>query len=448
MQNAMSGVLQKKMAQRGFASNDPRWGVTLQSAGAAIGGAAAAAAVVTAAGITAPAWITAGVTLGLTTAFAYAIDLAIDGIVKWLFNGDGTVSTTGAQGGFNAPFEIKPMSTGGPTWWNIGANVFAGDIWTAARAHVICGKPMYGWCSDSNNVYTVENCVIEGGTNGFCDIALRHPLLDCGAGAGNCPPSISSRYIQLSFQSSGGPANCAAGTYFRNPPQECTDAQIPKKTGEDLSSAQPNTAVSKIPSDDLAKPVNPMLIAGMINKAMQNAAAQPGYSGVPYDAANPVTESDVIAWKNQNPTSYPTVSDLTAPQPSGSTGPGGSPWTLPNSPTPVTTFDPSTGVGTVTNPGAGAQMNLGPDPNITAPGLESTPTAQMILSPVLSMMPSLKNFVVPSHQSTCPAPSMTLFERHLVLDGHCALTEAARPTLYAVMAFVWLLAAVLIILAA
>jgi hypothetical protein len=104
---------------------------------------------------------------------------------------------------------------------------------------------------------------------------------------------------------------------------------------------------------------------------------------------------------------------------------------------------------TSTNPAASSpQVNLGPDPNIGAPALESTPTAQMILSPLLNLFPTLKNFVVPSHPSECPRPAITLFNKSLVLDCHCALLESVRPTLYAVMTFVWAVVALMIILAA
>ena len=108
VQKSVSGLIQQKMASRGFNSNDPRWGLTLQSAGTGIAGAAAAAAVVTAAGVTAPAWATAAATVALGSLFAVGIDLAIDKTVHWLFNKDGTVTVgTPAPAGTQTTIQIN-----------------------------------------------------------------------------------------------------------------------------------------------------------------------------------------------------------------------------------------------------------------------------------------------------------------------------------------------------
>jgi len=93
-------------------------------------------------------------------------------------------------------------------------------------------------------------------------------------------------------------------------------------------------------------------------------------------------------------------------------------------------------------------VNLGTDPGIGAPTLETTPTAQAILNPVFNLLPSFRNFVVPAHSGACPKPSMTIFNKYMVMDAHCTVLENIRPTLYAVMFFVWLLLGALIVLAA
>lgn len=153
---------------------------------------------------------------------------------------------------------------------------------------------------------------------------------------------------------------------------------------------------------------------------------------------------DVQTYQQLNPGTYPTVSDFVAPaiNPATNTAPVA---------TPSTSINPQTGEviqpGITPTPDA-AKVDLGVDPVIGAPKLESTPTAAMILAPLLNLFPDLRSFVVPSHSAECPKPSMSIFNKTYVLDSHCSMFETVRPTLYAVMAVVWSVSALFIILAA
>jgi len=82
------------------------------------------------------------------------------------------------------------------------------------------------------------------------------------------------------------------------------------------------------------------------------------------------------------------------------------------------------------------------------PGPHANVTAQQILSPLLNLFPSLKNFVVPNHNATCPKWSVHLFDRDVPLQDHCPMLEQVLPTAYATMAAVWILIALFIVLAA
>lgn len=204
---------------------------------------------------------------------------------------------------------------------------------------------------------------------------------------------------------------------------------------------------AKISSDTLSK---------MVNKAWQHAAAQPGYTGLPYSATDPVTPAEVQAWQFENPALNPTLGDMLVPavapgtgsipisvDAGGSTNPDPDPTPNPNPPpTPVGTAN----VNVVNVPTV--RVEWGADPGVLAPSLEQTPTAGAILAPLLNLMPSLRSFVVPSHSSVCPKPSFSVFEKHIVMDTHCAVLDESKPTLYAVMAFVWLMLGTVIILRA
>jgi hypothetical protein len=216
-----------------------------------------------------------------------------------------------------------------------------------------------------------------------------------------------------------------------------------------------DTALPNISPAVKAKALSNATLAQIVNKAWQNAAAQPNYTGLPYSVTTPVTDADVATWRAENPMSVPTIGDLLTPAnaPNTTTVPI-SPTVTASDPNPAPTPTPTVGtnVNVVNTPNVNVvnkvSVDLGPDPGIAPPTLESTPTAQMILDPLLNLFPSLRNFVVPSHASECPKPVLTLFGRSMVLDGHCTLMESVRPTLYAVMAVVWVVVGLFIVLAA
>lgn len=217
------------------------------------------------------------------------------------------------------------------------------------------------------------------------------------------------------------------------------------------NTASPTLTSQQVSHDTLAR---------IVDAAWQRAAQQPGYEGLPYSVMNPVTAADVMPWAMENPMAVPTVGDLLTPANNPGTqtvpvSPTVTPGTSPNpNPNPTPTPDPTIGtnVNVVNTPNVNVtnqvKVDLGENPNIGSPGLESTPTAQMILQPLLDLFPSLRNFAVPAHTGECPKPSFDVFGKSIVMESHCTLTESVRPTLYAVMAAVWLVLGLVIVLAA
>lgn len=423
IQSALSGVIQQKALKRGFAANDPRYIGTIKDVSAGIAGTAASAATITAIGVTAPAWITFAVAAGVGTLVSYGVYLAIDGTVKWLFKSN-SVDIPGTDGQIDSS---NGMVKGGPHW-----------VATASR--YVDGKFL------NSTIYSADG--LAAGLQAASAVGYPGPVTctsNTAAISVTCTTNGSPK-SNAYFQSSGAPDTCAKGTMVSAGTAGCSPFNYPY-TAPGATPAQTDvplqTAVTALPVAELQKPLNPEVLANVANAAWRNAAAQPGYQGLPYAASDPITASEVAQWRTTNPDRYPTVGDAVAPQPSAN-----SPWQLPISPTATSQTSgsyPSTG----TNPAADQPLtNLGPDPAVGAPTLEEPPTAEQILKPVFDMLPGFKDFSVPSHASECPKPSFNLFERQFVMDSQCTIAENNRALIASLMGAVWVIVGVFIVLKA
>jgi len=417
MQNAVSGVTQSKMVQRGFASNDPRWINTLSSAGSAIAGAAATAATVTALGVTAPAWATVAAGAAVGTAVALALDAGI----KWLFKDSGNVQIGDNPTSPNTPAGLSPPST---VWVKNGV---VGGTKDAACT----GQPPSSGMTGSHP-WTAYHAMLNGVCEGFRVFTDTGSVVDAG------PDDTFSVFTNNTSRCPGIGLTASAG--------KCPASNFPEPAGAPVKTI--SDAAAQLTDPQKAQPLNPQVIADLANEFWKQAAAAPGYNGLPYDATQPVTAADAATWQASNPNYWPSVGDFVAPQVAPSGGTASTPFSMPTSTTPATSADPATQPSIGTNPSTEPLQNLGSDPGIGAPALEPIPTAQQILSPLLNLFPTLKNFAVPSHSSVCPKWTMHILNSDYTLQDHCSMLEQIRPTLYAVMAVTWVLIALFIILAA
>lgn len=223
------------------------------------------------------------------------------------------------------------------------------------------------------------------------------------------------------------------------------------------------TATKNVPDSEKAQPINPELAANTVNALWQQASQLPGFQGVPYDPSNPVTTQDATDWQNANPSYTPTVGDAlgvgTGSGTQGQANVGGSVGSLPihntpgvSDPTPGVNPGTGTGTGTGTQCGAPGQpackVDLGPDPNTSQPSLENTPTIQMILGPVLNILPGFSSWHVPAHSAVCPTATFAMFDHTYTMDQHCTIFEQNRSVISAGFSLLFALAAVFIVLTA
>ena len=384
---AVGGIVSAKVSKWGFAANDPRVTATASAIGTGLttlGVGIATGAVATV------GWPALLVAAGISALVGGGVSLAVDGLYKWLFNTDGTVSTQG--GTVTAP---DPNGLYKPS--------------NAQQAATCISTTATNWCACQDAGCPTANisvCLPTGGSN---PTNLCRPGWD----------PVKATSLQDAMTRSG--------------------YTIPTTTTNgDVTNVSASTAATKIPPAELAKPMSNEMLAAAANAAWKAAATNAG--GLPWSASDPITPADVAEWRAQNPSSVPTVGDMTAPITTGSTvsvGPGA---------TPGGSTNPNTGP--ATTPGSGTQVDLGPNPNTPSPGLEATPTAQQILSPVLNLMPDLKAFSVPVHNASCPKSSFVAFGKTYTFESHCGLVESNRSIIEAAMLLVWSIWAAFIVLRA
>lgn len=426
MQQAISGVIQSKAVKRGFAANDPRYSATLDLVSSTAGGiAGTSAAAIVAGAITAPAWATVAIAIGVGAVVGVGVTLAINGTVDWLFSPNPSDTTPITQH-FN---QSQPVGNGlsvGASYWSSSILSIKGSDAIAVLTTAIS----LNWPDDATSHYAM----------GTCQDLTAPVRKSCLVDRINKTTNYNQKgyaAIGATYVASGAPANCAAGFVYYN--SSCVP--VPANNADAKLSAQ--AAINNLPPDELAKPLSPSIVAPVADKLWRDAASKVGYAGLPYNAADPITAADAEAVRAANPQNWPTVQDFVDPQPATN-----SPWTLPAN-SAATTQDPAAGNAVGTNPAsANPLQNLGVDPGIGSPTLEPTPTAQQILQPLLNLFPDFRSFVTPSHQAVCPKPVFNVFGKSLTMDAQCTIAENQRTSLYAIMAAVWLICAAIIILRA
>lgn len=453
---AIAGVVEQQLVRRGFAANDPRFQATLEAVGvvandsianvAATGGMAIAGV----AGL--PVWATVAVGLGVGALVygAYKLMQLPDGTMAVAANSmtDQEVVTAVANPPAPAPdyatgpatgIPQVPPATGRPTTYKFKTTICDPNSSYCQGLPVLPSDVPFIWSVAGVYAYAIYT------VNDYLNLLAWLVSIDqvsgnCNPGAliGNCyiewssPPAYSTEYGYKHFTGTGvykytTKSNGVVGSMPIPYQWQIYNIQINSQYTLPPIHGTLDSMIPTLPSDFLNAPLSPDSLAKISDKAFQLAAANPSYQGYPYSLYDPVAAPDVNKWTQTLANPLPTGQDSLSPI----TGPVAmpNPYGATSAPPPV---------------------DLGPDPAIASPGLEATPTASQILSPVLNLMPDLKSFVVPSHTSVCPRPTATVWGHTLALSGHCDLLDspAVRDSLYAVMALVWTLVALFIVLRA
>lgn len=480
---SIAGVIEKVAIARGFAANDPRIAATLAGVGNVSTGLNVASTV---AGVGfavagAPVWMGIAASLGVV-ALGYGINAWVNSSngqvqqeqIKLASTSSGNALQVDAPAPSLPPYVAPPISDPTPLWAQAlqqGAPIYRSP--SNCYANEACyalplppDQASYRYSADSS----AKTMLITTDVNqfGYWYTFLNKPTVAMPtgvtfnwdfAGAQLNPNSVGDSQITVFIHEarSGGdaqgvPSYDRVNTY-NNVGQ--IYGNIGPKNYSSLDQARSDMTdqikAARLSNDTLAR---------LVDQAWQRAAMDPNYQGVPYTYAQPVTEADVAPWANTNPNAVPTVGDLLTPASNPGTqtvpiSPTAQPSTSTNS-SPTTGTDPSTGansnVNVMNTPNVNVankiSVDFGPDPNVQSPTLENTPTAFQIFKPVMDSVQSLAIYGVPNHASECPKPSFYIFNKSILMDGHCTLLDGIKPTLFSIMAAVWVVIGIIVVLSA
>lgn len=402
---AVSSIVKFKQSKWGFSALDPRFKATMD----AIGGAATSIAVGVATGAVATVgWPALLIGAGVSAVASGAFSLGVGTLIDWIWgSGDDQkdVTLSGSGMGVTSLENIPLMPDTYPAMIEkYGANrelFFVDSAWKIRRF-----KTVDYLCLSS------ASCSLPPPYNSSSlEVGFSAP---CSSASG-CAIGSTAYWGQVYVKG-------VAGNPYRN--QVVWELRMPSgqligNPGYQSSPKPVSQAIADLPQAASSAKLSPEMLAAIVNTMWKNAAADSTPNTIPWSASDPITPADILEWQAANPSLVPTVGDFIGPvAPPGSNS---VPFPLPNVEDSSET-DTHTGTGAGTSP----TIDMGEDPHVGAPELEETPTASMILDPILNLLPDLRSFQVPAHSASCPRPSYNILGREFRLESHCDLLERYR----------------------
>lgn len=422
MMPAISALVGAAAAAEGFVANDPRIAATVAAIGATAAGFASSLAAAAGSAVSAVPWVAVATSAGLGALLAgVPTTLGNDTLTAWKINSDGTVTT---QKSSSSADPFPALTDGGAAWCVYSVCGSTADA--AAQAYA-----QHQNASGAGYTWVFDKCTLQGSTSSSCSFNLLDKTSGSMVTSSSVGPGLAAAPWSGTACSSGMLDDTACMSYVPPPPP-------PPVTGS------PTSAAAGTSSSDAADTLNPVMLADTVNALWLDAAQGSGYNGLPYPVNAPILPAQAGTIETELGSSAPTVGSFT----SGAGTLSGVSSSAPFGATGASTGAGASAVPAATNPGSGAEVNLGPDPGVGLPSLESTPTAAQILAPLLNLLPDLRSFSVPAHGAVCSPLVIPFFDKSLSTTAHCDLAEKVRPELHGAMVLVYSLVALFIVLGA
>lgn len=468
--NLLGGVIEARAAATGQSVLSA---ATKTAIGTVLTGAAEAVAVPTAVG-TPIGWAAVLGTLLVGAGVTGAVSLASKSSYQWYFGQGGKVRTS-------VPSSSGSESSALPTFGNFRGGVPGGtpiycshpiacfDAYYSTAGgftqseldamHFVSAPTIDGWFNNTARVgpyYGTPNIAYTGPTPppvaqcGYGSCGVQVSALCANPDGTTYKLSYSAMYSATGYNLNGHVATIGTSGFLDTPPDYDKGDDF-KTTPAAPPEVDLGTAGMEIPPTVSGMEVDPDFLAKSLNEAWQKAAAQPGYSGMPYDSMNPIT-GDEVAEEAAKTGGMPKVSDLVSPVADGAesvqgVAPGISTY---NGAVALGSASASTSTGTDTGSGIGTGTGSETTPKTSsltcglpgtppcevdwgstagAPSDPTVPALASVLGPLFNLFPSLKSWVAPPHSVSCPAPSFTVFGQDVSFRPVCNLLGSYTNTI-------------------
>lgn len=405
---AIASGISNNLVRRGFAANDPRIAQTVSAVASRLPIEVAAAG-------TGATWIS---TMSKLSPWVTA-GMVIYAGVTWYQDLQGKVylappgSTTGVPIFSNGTIQGQPC-------WGVAADCFGSpqealsyQFWTTTSTYPTAQFGVPTLTQNSATQYTAQyNYSIPPlGLNNYSGtktITSHNSTLTCPAGSG---------------YSGTGTLTCVSASLATSP---YANAPVQSYTLQ--------VAYDNLSNQAKASTLSPDVVADFADRIWSDAATQTGYSGVPFSASTPVSNTDTAPAQAAHPSDWPITSDISSAVPTA-TNPIASPTTNPNA---------------VSSPTSSTKVDLGTDPGIQSPTLETPPTG--LFQPIQNLLIPWLNWQVPAHSTNCPtwqaSPSFGGQVINIDISYHCTLLAEHYDEIYNVFMIIWLVTAAFLILSA
>jgi hypothetical protein len=206
-------------------------------------------------------------------------------------------------------------------------------------------------------------------------------------------------------------------------------------------------AINALTASQKQTQLNQQTLALVLDYLWKQAAAMPGYSGIPYNANNSLLPQ-IQNFYAQYPGSIPTVESVTTPLANPSTD-------FQPALTPDGALVPDTSPvapGTVNAASSVAiSIDLGADPGIGNPTLETPPDGPTIMAPLTTGLAPYLSFNVVMPPGTCPSLTFDLrpvINKVITNTTICTVYDSVSSNIYVAATLFWSMFFLLIVLTA
>jgi hypothetical protein len=416
MGGAIGAMVANQAAWLGFSVSGAQVAATLSAISSEAGALASRAAVAAGVAVASVTMVeiasAAGMVLVPTT-------LGVDTLPQWQFNANGTVTVTPGNPG-TGPSSYPPLGPGVSfyTSSDSGCSGYcAGSVYGVAEAYVSVlnskkGATVYGVGSCTSAV--PYSCTITASTSGG-------------------PTFVNSTMNIYAGQNAYSGQSCSTGLIGSG---SCVADVPPPLPPQTPLTGPPSSAGAGTSAADQASPLNPVVAAAVANALWADAAAQPGYEGLPYSPTAAITAAQASAAQVSLGGSWPTVGSFVGSAGAVVGGTGSNAVTVPDTPASSAAANPASSSSTSSS-SSETQDLCAANPSILACADLGTASAGSLPASTVNVSLSPVSVGGPANP-VCPAPmEVSVFgsQVQFAFDPVCQFATDVNPIVLVACSF-------------